>query len=65
MRHLSVNFNDIVSLHKSYFLELSSEKQKLIETNQWPPIYYQKEKALYEKTLRQRALKEKTKNRIP
>ena len=65
MRHLSVNFNDIVSLHKSYFLELSSEKQKLIESNQWPPIYYHKEKALYEKTLRQRALKEKTKNRIP
>ena len=66
IRHLSVNFADIVSLHKSYFLELSPSKQKEIETNQWPPIYYQKEKALYEKTLRQRALKEKSKHsRVP
>ena len=56
----------ILNCHiKTYFLELPAEKQQLIETNQWPPKYYQREKALYEKTLRQRALKEKSKNRIP
>jgi len=61
MRHLSVNFNEINSVHRIYYLKLTEDKREIIENNQWPPEYYVKERALYEKTLKQI---EKSKNRI-
>lgn len=69
MRHLSVNYNEISSTHRSFFLELAQDKREIIQSNQWPPEYYVKERAIYEKTLKQitaktNQTKTNTKNRI-
>lgn len=52
-RHLSVHFNEINSIHKAQFLELTEAKREIIEKERWPPSWYIRERDLYERTIKQ------------